>query len=73
MIDLYINRKLKWWGYLLDDGTMHTRRYFDDKDLAEAVESGSVEFIVEPFDSFSKANAEKTVELECMKHLASLK
>ena len=64
----------RWWGYLLADGSMHTRRYFDDpKDIAEAVESDFVEFIVEPFKSHSKENAKKTIEIECMKYLTTLK
>lgn len=67
-------RVLRWWGYLLTDGSIHTRRYFDDPgDIDEAKESDFVEHVVQPFGSCSKANAEKTVEIECMKHLASLK
>ena len=74
MIDLFINRKLEWWGYLLNNGEFHTKRYFGDYlDVIEAEESDFVEFVVEPFRSNSADNAKLTVEMECMKHLASLK
>jgi hypothetical protein len=74
MIDLYINRKLEWWGYLLMNGEFYTRRYLGNYlDIIEAQESDFVEFVVEPFGSSSADNAKLTVELECMKHLMNLK
>ena len=74
MIDLYINRKLEWWGYLSIHGEFVTRRYLGDYlDIIEAQESDFVEFVLEPFRSNSADNAKLTVEMECMKHLASLK
>jgi hypothetical protein len=53
---------------------MHTRRYFEDPgDIEEAKESDFVEHVVEPFGSYSKDNAKRSVEIECMKYLQSLK
>jgi hypothetical protein len=74
MADLFKNRKLQFWGYMLTNGVVCIRRYFDDPgDLAEAAESDFVEYVVQPFESSSRDSAIKEVEAECMKYLKSLK
>ncbi len=39
---------LQWWGYLHIDGTVHVKRYFDDKDIEDARESDFVRVVAGP-------------------------
>lgn len=51
----------RWWGYLHTDGTVHAKRYFDQRDLDEARESTFVDQIMEPFDAESSMDAVSTL------------
>ena len=39
----------KWWGYKHVDGTIHVKRFYDDKDITEATESDFVEKVTFPY------------------------
>ena len=68
------NNQLEWWGYLTTCGGIQTRRYFGDPgDILEAEESDFVEHIVRPFYSDSKESAKKSIEIDVVKYLQSLK
>jgi hypothetical protein len=47
----------KWWGYLHVDGTVHAKRYFDEKDIIEARESDFCAGIHGPFEIPSSGDA----------------
>jgi len=47
----------QWWGYLHTDGTIHAKRYFDERDLDDAAESPFVERFYGPFDAESSSDA----------------
>lgn len=51
----------RWWGYLHTDGSVHAKRYFDQRDLDEARESTFVDQIMEPFDAESSMDAVSTL------------
>lgn len=46
-----------WWGYLHDNGSVHVKRFFDQRDLAEARESDFVEAVTGPFKANSREDA----------------
>jgi hypothetical protein len=39
----------EWWGYLHVDGSVHVKRYFGPKDIAEAWQSDFVQDVTRPF------------------------
>ncbi len=48
---------MKWWGYLHVNGTVHPRRYFDDRDLEEANESSFVSWVSPAFKATDRLDA----------------
>jgi len=50
--------KIKWWGYLHNSGTLHTKRYFSQEDIDEANESPFVQVVFGPWEVNSKEEAE---------------
>lgn len=38
-----------WWGYRHVNGTLQAKRYFDSRDISEAMESDFVDVVVRPF------------------------
>ena len=52
--------KLKWWGYRHTNGSLHTKRYFDHRDLEEPRQSPFVAEIHGPFEA-ENANAAREV------------
>lgn len=57
----------QYWGYLLKDGTSHTRRYFSEEDIIEAKESPFVREVVGPFDADNIADASEYI-IKYFKH-----
>jgi hypothetical protein len=51
----------KWWGYIHTDSSIHAKRYFDEKDLSEAVESDFVDRICPVFKAETSVEAFKHV------------
>jgi hypothetical protein len=47
-----------WYGYVHVDGTQHTKRYFDSRDISEAQESDFVDIVLGPFPAIDKEQAE---------------
>jgi hypothetical protein len=66
----YIPRsKDRWWGYLHENGTIQTRRFFSDRcwlSIDDAFESDFVIHVVKPFYSEDRAHASKSIEIACM-------
>ena len=47
----------KWWGYVHQNGSVHAKRYFDRRDIQEAMESPFVAEVYPPFDAESRPAA----------------
>ena len=39
IFDKVIGNENKWWGYIHTSGSLHAKRYFDERDIDEAMES----------------------------------
>jgi hypothetical protein len=50
---------LLWWGYLHINETVQCKRYFDNGDIDEAIESSFVIQVYGPFEAKSRAEALK--------------
>lgn len=50
---------MKFWAYIHENGTLHTKRYFDEGDIIEAQESDFVRCVLMPIDAKSIAEAAK--------------
>lgn len=48
---------LPWWGYLHVDGSLHVKRYFDQRDLDDAYESDFVYQVCQPLLAISREDA----------------
>lgn len=46
-----------WWGYKHVYGTLQVKRYFDQRDLTEAMESDFVQQLVPPFEAANRDEA----------------
>jgi len=46
-----------WWGYKHESGTYQAKRFFDQRDIDEAYESGFCEEVVNPFPANSREQA----------------
>lgn len=51
---------MKFWAYIHKNGTLHTKRYFDESDIIEAQESDFVRCVLMPIEAESIAEAAKT-------------
>jgi len=47
----------KWYGYLLTNGEIQVKRYFDRRDIEEANESDFVALVLPPFDAEHREDA----------------
>lgn len=47
----------QWYGYVLENQSVHVKRYADQKDIDEANESSFVEYVVGPFDADTREEA----------------
>lgn len=47
----------EWWGYLHTNGTVQVKRYFDSRDIEEALESDFVVKTAGPFNAVDRAEA----------------
>ncbi len=56
-----MNDQIRWWGYLHNNGSIHTKRYFDVEDILEAEESSFVKEIMPPFPTENEKTARKIV------------
>ncbi len=54
--------KNKWWGYLHQSGTLQAKRYFDTRDITEALESPMCKTVVGPFDAKDRDEAIEIVK-----------
>lgn len=57
---MHINDTFKtemWWGYLHISGTIHVKRYFDDRDIDDAEESDFVKYIMGPYEAKGREDA----------------
>lgn len=59
--------KNQWWGYLHTSGSLHVKRYFDRRDIDEALESPFVDTVIGPFDAADRNEAISTLEIELKK------
>lgn len=46
-----------WWGYLHINGSIQVKRYFDDRDLDEAIESPFVSRVITKFQANDRDQA----------------
>lgn len=53
---------IQWWGYIHEDGSIHTKRYFDKGDLIEAAESPFVKRIFGPWSESKVSTKEQAIE-----------
>lgn len=51
--------KFKWWGYLHTNGCIQVKRFFDRRDIDEALESHFVRNTVGPFLAANREDAIK--------------
>lgn len=51
---------MKWWGYRHVDGSIHAKRFFENRDIQEADESDFVAATTSPFEA---DNREEAIEL----------
>lgn len=49
--------ELKWWGYRHVEGSIHVKRYFDDRDIGDAWDSDFVQMVTSPFAASNRAEA----------------
>jgi len=52
---------IQWWGYRHTNGTIHTKRYFDKRDIEEANESPFVDQSTGPFEAGNADDARNIV------------
>ena len=52
-----------WWGYKHVSGTYQTKRFFEWKDIEEALESDFCQSIVGPFEADSREEALEIVKV----------
>lgn len=51
---------MKFWAYIHKNGTLYTKRYFDENDIIEAQDSDFVRCVLMPIEADSIAEAAKT-------------
>ena len=49
----------KWWAYLHENGTIQVKRFFDEMDLVEAINSPFVHAITRVFEATDREDALK--------------
>ena len=69
------NKKLynTWWGYLHVDGSVQVKRFFDQRDIDEAVHSAFVARVTGRFEAKNRQDAEeKAVKMMGLEHLGKI-
>lgn len=57
-----ITSKTMWWGYIhTNDGALHLKRYFDHRDIEDALESPFASRVIHPFEADTRGEAEDYV------------
>jgi hypothetical protein len=56
------NEKNLWWGYKHTSGTLQAKRYWDERDIQDALESSFVKQVVLPFEADDRDEALKHIE-----------
>lgn len=56
-----MTNKLEWWGYLHENGSIQTKRYFGEQDVIEAQESDFCEKVILPFEAENREQAILTI------------
>ena len=59
--------KIKWWGYLHQQGTLQVKRYFSQRDIDEAKESPFVASVFGPWEVNSREEALNKLRKELSK------
>ena len=54
----------KWWGYRHANGNLQVKRYFDERDIEDAVDSDFCVSIIYPFDATDRDEALKIAYLK---------
>ena len=52
----------KWWGYVHVNGSLQAKRYFDKRDIEEALESDFVATVCGPFLAVDRDDALKKIK-----------
>lgn len=52
---------LMWWGYRHVDGSIHVKRFFDDRDIQEADESDFVAVTAGPYEADTREEAKERI------------
>ena len=66
-----MNTKLKWYGYVHENHTVHVKRFFGDYgDINETVSSPFTIFVTGPFNASVRDEAIQTVKDRFTAHLA---
>ena len=60
--DVLDEQKNLWWGYRHVSGTLQAKRYWDKRDIDDALESPFVAQIVHPFPANDRDEAIKYIE-----------
>lgn len=55
--------KLQWWGYRHTSGSYQVKRYFDKRDIEEAIESPFTEEVAGPYYATGREDALEKLKL----------
>lgn len=57
------SNKLLWWGYQHTNGNYQAKRYWDERDIEDALDSPFCAIIIPPFEATGREDAlEKIIE-----------
>lgn len=56
------DNKLQWWGYKHTNGNYQAKRFFDERDIEDALESPFCEQVVGPFLATGREDALRQVQ-----------
>lgn len=51
-----------WWGYIHENGSIQVKRYFDQEDIDDALESPFVAKVIRPFEAESRDDAIRHIQ-----------
>lgn len=57
-----MSNTFRWWGYVHENGSIQVKRYFDQQDIDDAIESPFVAKVFHPFEAESREDAIKIVQ-----------
>ena len=58
-----MNDEIQWWGYVHTNGSIQVKRYFDSRDIDEALESPFCLRVARPFHATGRDDALEKVKL----------